>query len=254
MLYQYPVAGPNLVQPRPHTATGRVLQALRRRLAGGKLRPGDPLPTEGELCAAFGLSRITIRRALSVLEAQGLIHRRPGRGTFVAPPPDRRITLAGHDYTGSVARQAPDLRRRLDLLEPCRADAATAESLQLPADAPVVHARRTDLRADMPLAFDDVYIPAEHAGRLRRADYAAVDFVERWSDRQCLRLATIRQTIEARPASASHAGLLAVRRGTPLLREVSVYRTDAGQPVGLFITLYRHDAFRVVSELRLSAC
>ena len=56
---------------------------LREQAADGRLKPGDRIESEPDLCATFGVSRVTIRRALDGLEREGLIERTPGRGTFM---------------------------------------------------------------------------------------------------------------------------------------------------------------------------
>ena len=68
---------------------------LRDQIAGGTLAPGDPLPSEQELGRLYGVSRITVRRALQELSAESAVVKRPGRGTFVA------------DGTWSAANRAP---------------------------------------------------------------------------------------------------------------------------------------------------
>ena len=62
----------------------KILEAeLKKNIIAGKWKPGDLIPTEAELCKSTGTSRVTVRRALSNLEAEGLITRSPGRGTTV---------------------------------------------------------------------------------------------------------------------------------------------------------------------------
>lgn len=64
-----------------------VVEALRRRIVSGGLKPGDRLPTFAEMRAEFGVTPGTVSRALLSLEQEGLIVREQGRGVFVAPPP-----------------------------------------------------------------------------------------------------------------------------------------------------------------------
>ena len=59
--------------------------ALRERLDSGVLDPGERLPSEAELCRKYGVSRITVRRAVDELVEEGILERRQGKGTFVAP-------------------------------------------------------------------------------------------------------------------------------------------------------------------------
>lgn len=73
--------------------TGETVAAnIRRRIATGELQIGDRLPTEDELTESFGIARTTLREALRILESQGLIHIRRGRGggaTVTMPDLDR---------------------------------------------------------------------------------------------------------------------------------------------------------------------
>jgi GntR family transcriptional regulator len=68
----------------------QVLAVLTNQIANGEYRVGDKLPTEGDLADYFGMSRVTIRIALDVLERQGLIVRQRGRGTFLRQLPAAR--------------------------------------------------------------------------------------------------------------------------------------------------------------------
>ena len=64
----------------------RVLAELAARIADGRLPRGAQLPTERELCHEFGVSRVTLRKALAALAAAGAIEAFQGRGTFVSSP------------------------------------------------------------------------------------------------------------------------------------------------------------------------
>ena len=63
----------------------RVKQHLKRGLAAGRWPPGALMPSEAELVAEFGVSRMTVNRALRELQAEGLVERSQGVGTFAAP-------------------------------------------------------------------------------------------------------------------------------------------------------------------------
>ena len=63
---------------------------LRAQIESGKLRPGRALPSLTQLMQYYGLSRNTVRRSISVLAEEGLVRTRPGWGTFVVPPSERR--------------------------------------------------------------------------------------------------------------------------------------------------------------------
>lgn len=74
--------------------TTRALTQVRHLIEEGKLPSDGRLPTERELSERFGCGRRTIRRALEVLEAEGLLWRRQGKGTFAGQPPRAAKGLA----------------------------------------------------------------------------------------------------------------------------------------------------------------
>src|SRR6266508_3955185 len=71
----------------------QLVRLLRTQISAGEFKPGDSLATEGEICKAYGVSRITAREALRLLSDEGLIVRRPGRGTFVANRPGLAMSI-----------------------------------------------------------------------------------------------------------------------------------------------------------------
>lgn len=68
---------------RPRSLTQQVLEVLSQRIASGRLRPGEKLPSETELMEETGVSRTVVREAISRLQAGGVVETRPGIGTFV---------------------------------------------------------------------------------------------------------------------------------------------------------------------------
>ena len=63
----------------------QLVRILQEQIAAGKLRPGDRLPSESQLCKHHGVSRMTVRRAINILVEQGVIITRQGQGTFIKP-------------------------------------------------------------------------------------------------------------------------------------------------------------------------
>lgn len=110
--------------------TTRALAQIRRLIESGDLPPDGRLPTERELSEQLGLGRRTIRRALEALEAEGLIWRRQGKGTFIGQPPDPTGALAAEiaDETDPMAVMEARLCIEPALAELC-ARRATGEDV-----------------------------------------------------------------------------------------------------------------------------
>ncbi|TMV36973.1 FadR family transcriptional regulator, partial [Thioclava sp. BHET1] len=94
-------ADESIRQPSPANRTMRVIDnaptvlvRIRQMIESGTMQSDGRLPTERELCERMGTGRRAVRMALEVLEEEGLIWRRQGKGTFVGPPPDPTGILA----------------------------------------------------------------------------------------------------------------------------------------------------------------
>jgi GntR family transcriptional regulator len=207
---------------------------LRRRVL--RSAAGDPLPSELELAARFGVSRMTARQAVQNLAAEGLVQRRRGAGTFVAPRPI-------HRHEGSLMSFTEDMRRRgmkasSRLLEAGLRPATTAdlEALRLPDGARVVAISRLRLADGVPLAIEHAALPAECAGVL-------ADDLETGSLHDSLaatgrRPILSRSWIRARLATAAEARLLEIPPRSALLIERRIIYDGHDQPLEHTETAY----------------
>ena len=80
----------------------QLVNIVKRNISAGTLAPGDLLPSESELCRNFDISRSTVRQAIGALQAEGLVTRRQGRGTFVAEPKMRLRTEDIYSFTSEM--------------------------------------------------------------------------------------------------------------------------------------------------------
>lgn len=81
----------------------QLVSIVKRNITAETLNPGDLLPSEAELCKTFNVSRSTVRQAIGSLEADGLVVRKQGRGTFVAEPKMRRKTENVYSFTSEIS-------------------------------------------------------------------------------------------------------------------------------------------------------
>jgi GntR family transcriptional regulator len=121
-------------------------QHLLTLIEEGIYQPGQQLPSESDLAAQLGISRPTLREALFNLEQEGVIVRKHGVGTFVAPAYDRRVQ-GGLERLESVLalaeRQGMSTRMLRLSVDRVAADVAVAEKLTLEPEAPLTRVRRT---------------------------------------------------------------------------------------------------------------
>lgn len=227
-----------------NTAYNQLAQSLRDSIISGKWPSGQKLATERELCGRYGFSRITVRRALRTLEEENLVVRRQGVGTFVNIRPRRKIPIVRGDFTHSVLKHAPNIKRKIIDQKQCRAGKDLAKEFGVPPGDIIVLARRVDMLENHPSAVDEVTMPLRYADRLEKSDWEAIDFIERWRRRQELTLDYESQVIEAVPAKDTFAKWLKVKQGYPLLLETNfIYLTD-GQVAAKFVTYYSYKHYQ----------
>ena len=225
----------------PEARYQEIERWLRRRVLDAT--PGDPLPSESELAAQFRVSRMTARQAVQNLAAEGLVRRRRGAGTFVAPTPIHRREGSLMSFTEDMRRRGMKSSSRLLQAGLRAATTADLDALRLPEGARVVAISRLRLADGVPMAIEHAALPAECAGVL-------ADDLETGSLHESLaargRVPSVsRSWIRARLATAVESRLLEVPRRTALLVERRIiYDTDA-LPLEHTETAYNADHYAI---------
>jgi GntR family transcriptional regulator len=150
----------------------RIATVLKDAIASGRYRPGDRLPTEGELVSTHCVSRVTVRRALLSLEQQGLIRRRVGAGTFVSDKaPVLHMPTPIQTYLEQVAERRKLSRHVLKEVDWIPAGPDVAGSLQVPEGAPVLRVVRLRTKGTLPLVHSTLFLPEALGARYVREDF-----------------------------------------------------------------------------------
>lgn len=233
----------------PGTSLHRQLYlTLRGRIVSGELRKGAALPTEESLCEEFQVSRITVRRALGDLAAQGYVERRHGRGTFVI-------------HSAAAVRPQPTLGFIDDLRQLGRYDVKVLSFdrsappheigalLQLADGEPAVHATRVRSTAGTPLMHTDAWVPKPVAKGITRAALQKKPMYQLLME-QGVRFGRVVQEIGAVSASPDLAQLLATEAGAPLLRVVRLLHDADGRPVQHLTVHLPSERSRLMMEIR----
>jgi len=226
----------------------QIAEGLIAQVESGELAPGDQLPPERELSEKLGVNRMTLRRALRVLESQGLVARRHGVGTFIAEPKiDRRMDSVFR-FTRGMQSRGYTPGTRLISLEHTFLDAATARELALPISSPAYRLRRVRTVNQEPVLLESYTIPAPRFPGLESHDLESRSIYEVMESEYGVSIARARQSFEPVVASPFEAELLAVRVGAPLMLETRISFDADNQPVEYGKDRYRGDRFRFVTE------
>lgn len=221
----------------------QMKQRLVADLEAGRLRPGDRLPGEHDLCARFGVSRTVVRQALGELEAEGRLRRQKGRGTFVASPKVAEAMI--ESFSGlaeDVAARGGTLRNEVRACEVTGAPRAVAGELELAEGEPVLLLERLRIVDGRPWSLVTTYIPHERFAGLAEEDFETQSLYALMEGKYGVPIAHGRRRIEAIAADEETAAALGVRPGDPLLRLTSTAYDEDGTPVEHFVARHRADA------------
>lgn len=199
----------------PRAPYARVKQYLKNGLADGTWLPGALMPSEAELVAQFGVSRMTVNRALKELQAEGLVERSQGVGTFAAQLHRVSSTLTIRDLHDEIEARGHVHHAVVHLQQRESAAPALAAQLGVAAGSEVFHTLIVHHENGVPLQCEDRYVnPACSPG------YLSTDFT-RVTPTQVLFETTAlwraQYTIEAGPPTADEARLLRVAVREPCL-------------------------------------
>ena len=221
----------------------QIESILRRKIISGELPPGSPLPSEEVLGQEFNVSRITVRRALSILEDDGLILRQRGRGTFVT---DKPLSLGSPRFSGSmeelIAMGVKTEARILDesLVQPPE---TVRQRLNLGPKEKAFRFRKIRMVEGEPFSYVINYLPQAIGDRIAGADLSLKPLLMILEENLGLSVEEAEQSIEAVVAEPEWAELLEVRVGDPLLKaERTVFDPD-DNPLEYVWVLYRADKY-----------
>jgi GntR family transcriptional regulator len=142
---------------------------MRERITAGEYRAGDRLPSEAELCSAYGVSRMTVRRAVTLLAQDGVVYTENGRGTFVRAP---ELGAATFDL-GSLRRLVDDAATTVKISEARIVPSSPRVSRKLAVDAEssVVAIKRVLSSAGEPVFYHSEYLVFDPRRPLVEAEY-----------------------------------------------------------------------------------
>jgi GntR family histidine utilization transcriptional repressor len=233
--------------PRDAAPYSRVKDFLKAGLAAGRWRPGELMPSEAELVAQFGISRMTVNRALRELQSEGLVERVQGVGTFAAQLHRISSTLTIRDLQEEIEARGHRHHAEVHVQRREQAAAALAASLGLAAGSPVFHTLIVHHDDGVALQCEDRYVNPAAA-----PEYLGVDFTRTTPTRYLLEVAPLweaQYTIEASRATAQEAKLLGIGLGEPCL--VIVRRTvSRGVPITLARLVHPGSRYQLEGRFR----
>lgn len=220
----------------------QLMEELETSIRNGVYKPGDKIMTEAEMAREYGVSLITVRKAVGSLMEKGLVVRKQGKGTFVTKPKYSRNMKKLQSFTEmceqmGVKPGARALENRL-----IAADKKVADRLGIEPGSNVVYISRLRLADGEPVQVEKSYFPLKYAFLLEE-DLNDGSMFECLKEKAGAKVASSEKMIELCRATAEEAALMDVKKGDYLLFVKSTAYDENGEPMYAGIQLINGDRF-----------
>lgn len=220
----------------------QLMEELETSIRNGVYKPGDKIMTEAEMAKEYGVSLITVRKAVGSLMEKGLVVRKQGKGTFVTKPKYSRNMKKLQSFTEmceqmGVKPGAQVLENRLIM-----ADKKVADRLGIEPGSNVVYISRLRLADGEPVQVEKSYFPLKYAFLLEE-DLNNGSMFECLKEKAGAKVASSEKMIELCRVTAEEAALMDVKKGDYLLFVKSTAYDENGEPMYAGIQLINGDRF-----------
>ena len=216
--------------------------------ASGVLPPGYVLPPERVLCAQFGISRMTLRQALSLLDREGLINSRRGVGTVATHSRLRKQQQEMRSFSEEIRARGGRPESHLISLELAIPTPSVRDFFELHEEQKVYEVQRVRLKDGEPLALELGRIPERLCPGLERFDLARSSLYEILEQSYGLRPETCNEEISAKIPSPQQRKLLSLPARTAVLLVNRKTYMDDGRPLELTRSVFRGDRYSAIAH------
>ena len=215
----------------------RIQSAIRQQIEAGELKPGDAVASERELAKIHGVSLMTARHALAGLEHEGMVERRRGAGTFVAPPRIHFNKLMS--YTEQMASRGMAAASKLITSKVIEGEEEISARLVIPSSSKIIKIERVRHASEEPFALETCYLPADRFPGLVREPLGRGSLFTTLEHDYDVRLTYADEEVDATAADTRVAHCLRVPRGAPVMRIRQVIYSSNAKPVIYVVGFYR---------------
>lgn len=230
----------------------QIEEWIRGLINTGKLQPGDKLPPETTLCENLGVSRLTIRHALSNLTNEGLLLRKRALGTFVAFPKSQIPITANRlgGLTDEMAKRGSTLLSHVLIQQKVPAVDEISRNLQLSWNDTVIQIQRLRSVHETPIVIETSYFPYKRFPELLTIDMNDQSVYQILDEKYNARPREAFDNFIASVATSKEADLLDIAEGAPVMRYQRIAMDKTNQPMEYTISIYRADQYQFVIRYR----
>jgi GntR family transcriptional regulator len=218
---------------------------LRERIQTGELPAHSQLPSERAMCDQYGISRITVRKALSELHYEDLVYSSVGKGTYVAEPRFSEELQPLSSFSEDIRRRGMEPSSRVLAAELMPADDRLATRLQVLPGVELVKLHRLRLADGMPVAVQLSHLPHHLCPNILEHDFAAHSLYELLRTVYGQKLSSADTVIEAALAESPQTELLQISKPVAVLISEQTTYTDAGTVIEWTRSVFHGERYRL---------
>ena len=214
----------------------QLMNEVERKIREGYYKPGDKIATEAEMAKEFGVSLITVRKAVSLLMEKGLVIKKQGKGTFVLNR-EIRPHLEGiggfHDALGGMQRASTELLS----IDEVEAGQEFGDYLSMPASYPIIRIRRVLSADGAPVMLDTCYLPAFRYPGIRQRLTGNFSVYGILREEYGIKMTTAEKVLKVRWANGEEQRLLNCGEGDPVFDIFKIVYDENRIPVHVSISI-----------------
>ncbi|NRD76882.1 GntR family transcriptional regulator [Bacillus sp. BRMEA1] len=217
----------------------------------GKLKHGDKLPSERELAEQYGISRMTARHTLSILEREGVVERRVGAGTFVANHKIEMDFITFNSFTRNMLNKGLIPSTQVLSIKRIEAKPVLANKLKLPPSEEMIVIKRLRLVNNMPVSIEESFLPVKLVPNIEHHIMNDVSLYQILENVYGIQLVRAKEHMHVTLSDEEDSKLLKIRSESPCIFQESVAFDRNEREIEFSTSLTRSDIVRFYSELNL---
>lgn len=228
----------------------QLKQFLISEIKAGKIKTGECMPTEQEMMTKLGISRTTVRQALSEMVNEGYLHREKSKGTFVTRPKiDERFFQKLESYNDEMRLKGLQPKTVVMSFRRIAAKEGINSHLEIPEHDSLIYLERLRFANDEPIVYLETYLPSSKFAGLLNENLTELSLYALLENKYNTVVKTAIRKIEAVAATSQESTLLDIKKGAPVcLVRTTAYDADL-KPIEYSVARYRGDRNQFTLEL-----
>lgn len=195
----------------------QVYTMIKEKIISGYYKEGDKLPSERKLCEEYDVSRITIREALEKLEADNMIQREHGRGSFVLGNQYNQVMNDLYSFSEEIEKNGDKASTEVISIQKIKPSLYIQEKMQLKSFQEVYELKRLRLANDRPIVYETSYLPVRYCEGLDRFNFNKVSLYETLNNHYQIQINHAYETLTAKQLTQEQARCLEKNDGAPCM-------------------------------------